>query len=111
MLQTTVARLYEDNRDRLSLTWVCGKAGSGALIRQDPGESAAFVGHLNLIHPNRIQIVGPHEEAHLTGLEKDRLARVIERALTPSPAALIMADGVPGHPRSSSNARAKSRAW
>jgi len=99
MLQTTVARLYEDNRDRLSLTWVCGEGGGGALIRQDPGESAAFVGHLNLIHPNRIQVVGPHEEAHLTGLAPDRLGRVVERALTPSPAALIMADGVPGHPR------------
>jgi len=99
MLQTTVAQLYEDNRERLSLTWVCGKAGSGALIRQDPGESAAFVGHLNLIHPNRIQVVGPHEEAHIAGLETERLGRVIERSLTPSPAALIMAEGVPGHPR------------
>jgi HPr kinase/phosphorylase len=99
MLQTTVAQLYEDNRERLSLTWVCGKAGRGALIRQDPVESAAFVGHLNLIHPNRIQVVGPHEEAHIAGLEPERLGRVIERSLTPSPAALIMADGVPGHPR------------
>ncbi len=99
MLQTTVAQLYEDNRERLSLTWVCGKAGSGAAIRQDPSESAAFVGHLNLIHPNRIQVVGPHEEAHIAALEPERLSRVIERSLTPSPAALIMADGVPGHPR------------
>jgi len=99
MLQTTVAQLYEDNRERLSLTWVCGKAGRGAAIRQDPSESAAFVGHLNLIHPNRIQVVGPHEEAHIAALEPERLSRVIERSLTPSPAALIMADGVPGHPR------------
>lgn len=98
MLQTTVAQLYDDNRTRLSLTWVCGEAGSGALVRQDPGESAAFVGHLNLIHPNRIQIVGPHEEAHIAGLETERLGRVIERSFTPSPAALILADGVPGHP-------------
>jgi len=99
MLQTTVAQLYEDNRERLSLTWVCGRAGSNAAIRQDPSESAAFVGHLNLIHPNRIQVVGPHEEAHIAGLDPERLTRVIERSLTPSPAALVMADGVPGHPR------------
>ena len=99
MLQTTVAQLYEDNRERLSLTWVCGEAGRDALIRQDPVESAAFVGHLNLIHPNRIQVVGTHEEAHVAALEPDRLSRVIERSLTPSPAALILADGTPGHPR------------
>jgi len=99
MLQTTVARLYEDNREKLSLTWVCGEAGRDALIRQDPVESAAFVGHLNLIHPNRIQVVGTHEEAHVAALEPDRLTRVIERHLTPSPAALILTDGVVGHPR------------
>ncbi len=99
MLQTTVARLYEDNREKLSLTWVCGEAGRDAPIRQDPVESAAFVGHLNPIHPNRIQVVGTHEEAHVAALEPDRLTRVIERQLTPSPAALILADGVAGHPR------------
>lgn len=98
MLQTTVAQLYEDNRERLTLTWVCGEAGNGALIRQDPNESAAFIGHLNLIHPNRIQVVGPHEEAHIAALDVERLGRVIERSFTPSPAALILADGVPGHP-------------
>lgn len=99
MLQTTVAQLYEDNREKLSLTWVCGESGRDALIRQDPVESAAFVGHLNLIHPNRIQVVGTHEEAHVAALPPERLTRVIERHLTPSPAGLILADGVAGHPR------------
>jgi HPr kinase/phosphorylase len=99
MLQTSVARLYEANREKLQLSWICGKAGGEAVIRQDATESAAFVGHLNLIHPNRIQVVGRHEQTHVAALEGPRLERLIERCLAASPAAVILADGVPGHPR------------
>ncbi len=99
MLQTSVARLVEDNREKLALTWVCGEAGAGAVVRQDPTESAAFVGHLNLIHPNRIQVLGRHEQAHIDALEPLRLTRLIELGLNSQPAAVILADGVAGHPR------------
>jgi len=99
MLQTSVARLYEANREKLQLSWICGKAGGGAVIRQDATESAAFVGHLNLIHPNRIQVVGRHEQAHVAALQGPRLERLLELGLAASPAAVILADGVPGHPR------------
>jgi HPr kinase/phosphorylase len=99
MLQTSVARLFEDNREKLALSWVCGKAGGEAVVRQDPTESAAFVGHLNLIHPNRIQVLGRHEQAHLDALEGARVDRLIELGLGTRPAAVILADGVAGHPR------------
>jgi len=99
MLQTSVARLFEDNREKLALSWVCGKAGAEAVVRQDPVESAAFVGHLNLIHPNRIQVLGKHEQAHLDALEGARLDRLVDLGLGTRPAAVILADGVAGHPR------------
>ena len=99
MLQTSVARLVEDNRERLELSWICGKAGAGALIHHDAADSAAFVGHLNLLHPNRIQILGRHEQAHLSALDGARLDRLIEQVLTTPPAAVIFADGAPGHPK------------
>jgi HPr kinase/phosphorylase len=99
MLQTSVEQLLEDNREKLALTWVCGKAGADAVVRQDSTESAAFVGHLNLIHPNRIQVLGHHEQAHLRALEGPRLERLIELGLGSRPAAVVLADGVPGHPR------------
>jgi HPr kinase/phosphorylase len=99
MLQISVARLYDDNREKLALTWICGKAGGDAVIRQDATESAAFVGHLNLIHPNRIQVVGPHEQSHIAALEGARLERLIELGYAAGPAAVVLADDVPGHPR------------
>jgi HPr kinase/phosphorylase len=99
MLQTSVARLYEDVAEKLQLAWIGGKSGGAAVIRADATESAAFVGHLNLIHPNRIQVLGRHEQAHIAALEGPRLERLIELGLQSSPAAVLLADGVPGHPR------------
>jgi HPr kinase/phosphorylase len=99
MLQTSVARLYEDNRARLALSWLGGERGGEALIRQDPRESAAFVGHLNLIHPNRIQVLGRYEQAHLAALDPARLNLLIERGFAAQPAAVVLADGEPGHPK------------
>lgn len=98
MLQISVAQLYEATHDKLALTWLGGHAGGDALIRQDPTESAAFVGHLNLIHPNRIQVLGKHEQAHLDALDPARLKLLVERGVAASPAAILLADGVPGHP-------------
>ncbi len=108
MLQTSVARLYEDLAEKLELAWVGGKRGGAAAIRADLNESAAFVGHLNLIHPNRIQVLGRHEQAHIAALEGARLERLIELGLQGSPAAVVLADGVPGHPRLAEVAEARA---
>jgi HPr kinase/phosphorylase len=92
MSQTSVARLVEDNREKLSLTWLCGSGR--ALIERDPSESAATVGHLNLIHPNRIQVLGPHEDAHLRSLGTVPLAELTGKVMSARPAAIIVADGI-----------------
>ena len=98
MLQISVAQLYEANHEKLALAWVGSRAGDAALIRQDATESAAFVGHLNLIHPNRIQVLGLHEQAHLDALDHGRVKSLIERATGAAPAAILLADSAPGHP-------------
>ncbi len=108
MLQTSVARLYEDTAEKLELAWIGGRQGGAAVIRADLDESAAFVGHLNLIHPNRIQVLGRHEQAHIAALEGARLERLIELGLQGSPAAVVLADGVPGHPRLAQVAEARA---
>jgi HPr kinase/phosphorylase len=108
MSQTSVARLVEDNRERLELSWICGKAGARALIRHDEADSAAFVGHLNLLHPNRIQILGRHEQAHLAALDGARLDRLLEQILATAPAAVIFADGASGHAKFTEMADSRS---
>jgi HPr kinase/phosphorylase len=99
MLQISVAQLYEDNREKLGLAWIGAKAGGAAVLRRDNAEVAALVGHLNLIHPNRVQVLGSHEIAHLAGFEETELLRMLGNVFRAHPAAIIVADGAPADPR------------
>ena len=59
MLQVNVARLHDDNREALSLAWVAGREG-GTAVRREAAAAAALIGHLNLTHPNSIQVLGAY---------------------------------------------------
>jgi HPr kinase/phosphorylase len=98
MLQISVAQLYEDNSEKLGLAWIGSKA-SEALLRRDSADVAALVGHLNLIHPNRIQVLGNHEVAHLAGFAEADLFRMLGDLFSVNPAAIIVADGAPADVR------------
>jgi len=85
MLQVNVARLHDDNREALSLAWVAGREG-GTAVRREAAQAAALIGHLNLTHPNSIQVIGAYEAGIIGGF--------VERLLESHPAAVIVADGV-----------------
>ena len=85
MLQVNVTQLHEDNRDALALAWVAGRDGE-TVVRREAAAAAALIGHLNLTHPNSIQVVGAYEAGSLPGLA--------EHLYASPPAALIIADGV-----------------
>jgi HPr kinase/phosphorylase len=85
MLQVNVARLHDDNREALSLTWVAGRDG-GTAVRREAATAAALIGHLNLTHPNSVQVIGAYEAGIVAGF--------IERLFESHPAAIIIADGV-----------------
>jgi HPr kinase/phosphorylase len=85
MLQVNVARLHDDNREALSLAWVAGREG-GTAVRREAAAAAALIGHLNLTHPNSIQVIGAYEAGVV--------ASFVERLFESQPAAVIIADGV-----------------
>ena len=93
MLQVSVARLFEDNRSALSLAWAAGEESGSALIQRDNADSSALIGHLNLLHPNRVQVFGGNEISHLTGLEHAAAQALIERMLAAKPALIAFCDG------------------
>ncbi|HVQ61224.1 MAG TPA: HPr(Ser) kinase/phosphatase [Burkholderiales bacterium] len=99
MLQISVAQLYEDNREKLGLAWIGDRAGGSTLLRRDRSEVASLVGHLNLIHPNRVQVLGNHEIAHLAGFEEADLFRMLGNLFAVHPAAIVIADGAPADVR------------
>src|SRR5687767_11042235 len=85
MLQVNVARLHDDNREALALAWIAGRDG-GTAVRREAAAAASLIGHLNLTHPNSIQVIGAYEAGTVAG----HVGRLFESA----PAALIVADGV-----------------
>ncbi|HEX2648584.1 MAG TPA: HPr(Ser) kinase/phosphatase [Burkholderiales bacterium] len=95
MLQVSVAQLHEDNREALSLAWVGGREGR-TVVRRESAAAAALIGHLNLTHPNSVQVIGAHEAASLSALA--------ERLFAPGPAAVVVADGVAAPPALLENA-------
>jgi HPr kinase/phosphorylase len=69
MPQLSIARLFEDNREKLKLTWIAGRGGVKDLNSEViKGSSKGLIGHLNFIHPNWIQVLGSTEVQYLKGL-------------------------------------------
>ncbi len=99
MLQISVAQLYDDNREKLGLAWIGGKSGSAIQLRRDSADVAALAGHLNLLHPNRIQVLGNHETAHLAAYEEAALFKMLGNLFAFHPAAIVVADGAPADAR------------
>jgi HPr kinase/phosphorylase len=106
MQQTSVARLYEDNRERLELGWPTEPVGGEAPLEREPPDAAALVGHLNLIHPNRIQVLGRFEDAHFGAAPARERGALVDRLFARRPAAILFADGLQPLPDVFERARA-----
>jgi HPr kinase/phosphorylase len=108
MLQVNVTRLHEDNRDALSLAWIAGHDGSTA-VHREAAASAALIGHLNLIHPNSVQVIGAHEAAILAGYDGAQRAEFAAKLVGAAPTAIVFADGVqPGAELLEATARSRT---
>ena len=73
MPRLSIARLFEDNRDKLKLTWTAGAAGGTKDLNSEliKGSSKGLIGHLNFIHPNWIQVLGTTEIEYLESVKAD----------------------------------------
>ena len=87
MPQVSVAQLFEDNADALKLTWISGpREGSPFLDSTEINQaSQGLIGHLNLVHPNWIQIFSRTEAAYFASLgeadQREALARLVGSGL------------------------------
>jgi len=103
MRQVSFERVVEDNQERLGLEWIAGRQGGTRILT---GEAAlkptiGQVGHMNFIHPFRVQLIGAAEAAHLRALPEDALQASISRLFTTELVAIIVANGekMPPHLR------------
>ncbi len=92
MRQTSVARLYEVHRDNLNLAHVSGRLDARLAVGDEQIWPADLVGHLNLIHPTRLQVIGTAELAWAQRQSNEKVARHLNEILATRPPAIIVAD-------------------
>ena len=97
MPQISVDQLFSDNQAKLSFQWAAGKAGGSRIITGDAElkPTVGLVGHMNFIHPFRVQVLGPAEFNHLKAQTTAGFAAVIDRLFTADLAAVIVANNEP----------------
>jgi len=93
--QVSIERLIADNQERLGMNWLAGRQGGNRILT---GEAAlkptiGQVGHMNFIHPFRVQMIGAAEANYLRNLPEDALQQAISRLFTTDLAAIIVANG------------------
>jgi len=71
-VSVTIQALFTDTADSLSLAWVDGECGAGRCFLENLREPADMVGYLNLIHPNRLHVIGSNEVAYYERLDAPR---------------------------------------
>ena len=92
----TLSRLYEQYQQRLGLKWVGVPSPSAVDLEMENrgGFATALVGHMNLIRPNRIQVLGAAEIGYLSGLDMPAADQTVSQLLEIGPLCLIVADGL-----------------
>ncbi|HET6631944.1 MAG TPA: HPr(Ser) kinase/phosphatase [Rhodanobacteraceae bacterium] len=92
MDRVTARRLFDAVSERLALRWAAGLRGESRLL--EPGVAQArrpsLVGYLNVIYPNKVQIIGSAELSWLDGLESRSRWETIQKIVSQQPVALLV---------------------
>lgn len=92
MAQVNIRQLFRDKQERLGLTWVAGD-GSERTLDSDTVNASnwGLIGHLNLVHPNWIQVLSNTELDYLHNLSPADLASSLAALDRQKPSCLIVA--------------------
>jgi HPr kinase/phosphorylase len=95
MAQITVNELFKQTRLKLKLKWVAGLDGGLKVLTSEAvtKPSLALIGHLNFVHPNRVQVLGCAEMDFLRGLSILALQQSITNLFANDLAAIVIANG------------------
>ena len=95
----TLQELVADNADSINFTWVAGEQAAGQPLTNNLGRAGAdLVGHLNLIHPSRVQVFGAEELAYYTNFDPQRRLHLLEELRAGGVPAMLMAEGLQAPP-------------
>jgi HPr kinase/phosphorylase len=95
----SLVQLYDDNREKLLLNWnIVPQADRRIEIKGSNNYGADLVGHINIIHPERLQVLGLAEYEWAMRIGERRFAQMLSDLLGAQPPAVIVADGLTAPP-------------
>nr|MBL8409937.1 HPr kinase/phosphorylase [Dechloromonas sp.] len=95
MRHISLIQLYEDNREKLLLNWMIGLQSDRRIeIKLSNNYGADVVGHINIIHPERLQVLGQAEYEWAEHIGERRFGQMFHDLLAAQPPAVIVADGL-----------------
>jgi len=88
----TANDLFEAQKESLELEWLAGEKGGAALLEPATAKfpGLALVGHLNFIHPNRVQIISDIEVSYFESLTVSERKQAITRLVSSEPTTIIV---------------------
>lgn len=86
--------LFRDMAERLDLQWLAGRNGGHRILSSETIQkpALALIGHLNFVHPNRVQVLGCAEMDYLRGLSESGLRDAIDHLFSTELAAIIVSN-------------------
>jgi HPr kinase/phosphorylase len=107
MERLTARELFDKINQRLGLRWVAGQRGESRAIvpAEKQPRRPSLAGYLNIIYPNKIQIVGSEELSWLDSLDSRQRWEMVEKIMGFTPTALIVTkdQAVPADLRDAAN--------
>ncbi|WP_205202544.1 HPr(Ser) kinase/phosphatase [Azonexus hydrophilus] len=95
MRTLSLDQLFEDNRETLLLNWLFGHSTDRKVeLKAASAYGADVVGHINVIHPERLQVVGQAEHEWALRIGERRFTQLFNELLAASAPAVIVADGL-----------------
>ncbi|TCJ15410.1 HPr kinase/phosphorylase [Parasulfuritortus cantonensis] len=90
----SVEELFSRAAEQLRLTWLAGRLGGGRRLTSDTIQkpSLALIGHLNFVHPNRVQVLGCAEMDYLRKLDPEALQKAVDNLYSTELAAVVVAN-------------------
>jgi len=90
-------QLYDGVHERMGLRWVSGMRGESRVLEPSTTKARrpSLIGYLNIIYPNKIQIIGTEELNFLDGLDSRQRWEVIHKVAAYQPVALIVTKDQP----------------
>jgi HPr kinase/phosphorylase len=89
--------LFDDNERSLRLVWVAGRAGGQRTMGTAASlevQAADIVGHLNLIHADRLHVLGAPEVGYMARMDGSRRAHYAHDLIAGKALGLIVAEGL-----------------